>query len=157
MGIAYNGSLFLDTESWLPVRRNDADMGATLTELFASHRPYFNDIVTFDAPAPANSLSLFEWARPATLTSLLASYSDHIYRDHPGRTIETKPLKSLWAQWYLGLLVPPLMMAALCENRALDINPAAIRTDFHQTGHAAHFWIEAQEDRRLSRLDGKQM
>jgi ferric iron reductase protein FhuF len=41
-----------------------------------------------------------------TLSSLLATYSDHIYINQPGQAREQKPLLSLWAQWYIGLLVP---------------------------------------------------
>ncbi len=32
---------------------------------------------------------------------------------------ENKPLISLWAQWYIGLMVPPLMLALLTQEKAL--------------------------------------
>lgn len=50
-------------------------------------------------------MTLHEWAQPATPRSL-AVYSDHIYRNQPTLTRENKPLISLWAQWYIGLMMP---------------------------------------------------
>ncbi|BDH47222.1 hydroxamate siderophore iron reductase FhuF [Salmonella enterica subsp. enterica serovar Choleraesuis] len=152
MATAYSISSFIDTSSWLPIRRDDAGLDSALRERFAADRPYFNEIISLNEAPPHDSMTLFEWARPTNLTSLLASYSNHIYRDNPGMPIEHKPLKSLWAQWYVGLLVPPLIMAALTEKRALDLSLQRIHAGFHETGRAAHFWIEAREDRRATRL-----
>ncbi|NIY48161.1 siderophore-iron reductase FhuF [Cedecea colo] len=82
----------------------------------------------------------------------MACYADHIYLNQPGLPREGKPLKSLWAQWYLDLLVPPLIMALITHPRALDIDPAQIRAEFHETGRAATFWLDVQEDRQASVL-----
>lgn len=156
MAMAYRISSFIDTSDWLPVRRDDASFGDHLTERFTAIRPYFNNIITFNQPAPPASMTLHQWAQPAVLSRLFARYSDHIYRNNPEAPIEYKPLKSLWAQWYIGLLIPPLVMIALTERRALDISPALIRVEFHETGRASHFWINAKEDRRAGRLAPQQ-
>lgn len=69
-------------------------------------------------------------------------WSDHIYRHQPGQPREQKPLLSLWAQWYIGLLVPPLMLALLSEERAISLAPEHVRVEFHESGRAACFWID---------------
>jgi ferric iron reductase protein FhuF len=59
---------------------------------------------------------------------------------------EQKPLLSLWAQWYIGLLVPPLMLALLSEETAISVAPERFRVEFHETGRAACFWIDVKAD-----------
>lgn len=127
-------------------------LAAAIRDLFTTQRPYFNDIVRLDEPSPHSSLTLAQWSRPATLTSLMASYSDHIYRNQPAMDRENKPLKSLWAQWYLGLMVPPVLLALLTQSRALDIAPEHFHVEFHETGRAACFWIDVYDDPAATRL-----
>ena len=38
-------------------------------------------------------------------------------------------------------------MALITQTRALDINPQHIQVEFHETGRAATFWLDVQEDR----------
>lgn len=132
---------------WSPAA---SSLAVSLREYFAAHRPYFNDIIKLNEQAPATAMTLSEWQRPATLTSLMAAYGDHIYRHEPQLTRENKPLKSLWAQWYIGLLVPPMMMALLTQPKALKIAPQHVRAEFHETGRAKCFWIDVAEDCRAS-------
>jgi ferric iron reductase protein FhuF len=75
------------------------------------------------------------------LRSLLATWSDHIYRHQPAAA-GTKPLLSLWAQWYIGLMVPPLMLALLNEPQGLSLAPEHFHVEFHESGRAACFWID---------------
>jgi ferric iron reductase protein FhuF len=82
---------------------------------------------------------------PTVLSSLLATWSDHIYRNQPTLPREQKPLLSLWAQWYIGLLVPPLMLALLSEETAISLAPEHFRVEFHETGRAACFWIDVKQ------------
>jgi ferric iron reductase protein FhuF len=82
---------------------------------------------------------------PTVLSSLLATWSDHIYRNQPTMPREQKPLLSLWAQWYIGLLVPPLMLALLSEETAISVAPEHFRVEFHETGRAACFWIDVKQ------------
>lgn len=132
-----------------PTARPLAD---TLRDYFATHRPYFNDIIKFNEPAPAATMTLSEWRQPVVLASLMATYSDHIYRHQPGASRAHKPLHSLWAQWYIGLLVPPMMMALLTQPEALNIAPEQMHVEFHETGRAKCFWIEVEENSLASRL-----
>lgn len=134
---------------WSPTARPLAD---SLREHFATYRPYFNDIIKFNEPAPAATMKLSEWRKSAVLASLMAAYGDHIYRNQPQVSREHKPLKSLWAQWYIGLLVPPMMMALLTQPKALNIAPQHMRVEFHETGRAKCFWINVEEDSQASEL-----
>lgn len=134
---------------WSPAARPLAD---SLREHYATHRPYFNDIIKLNEPAPASAMTLSEWRKPAVLASLMAAYGDHIYRNQPQVSREHKPLKSLWAQWYIGLLVPPMMMALLTQPKALNIAPQHMRVEFHETGRAKCFWINVEEDSQASKL-----
>ncbi len=63
---------------------------------------------------------------------------------------ENKPLISLWAQWYIGLMVPPLMLALLTQEKALDVSPEHFHAEFHETGRAACFWVNVCEDKNAT-------
>lgn len=91
-------------------------------------------------------MTLHEWTQSTTLSSLLAVYSDHIYRNQPTLPRENKPLISLWAQWYIGLMMPPLMVALLTQKEAIDVSPEHMHVEFHETGRAACFWIDVHQD-----------
>jgi ferric iron reductase protein FhuF len=145
--MAFQSSQFIDDHAWqAPFGRAEATLADELRERFTAHRAYFNDIIKLNELVPDSALTFYQWAQPATLTSLMATYADHIYRNQPQQPREGKPLKSLWAQWYLGLLVPPLFMALVTHPRALDIDPAQVRVEFHETGRAATFWLDVHED-----------
>ncbi len=96
-------------------------------------------------------MTLAQWSSPNALSSLLAVYSDHIYRNQPLMIRENKPLISLWAQWYIGLMVPPLMLALLTKEKALDVSPEHVHVEFHETGRAAcFFWVDVCEDKNAT-------
>ncbi|MEW7312363.1 siderophore-iron reductase FhuF [Buttiauxella gaviniae] len=146
--MALHSSQFIDSLAWQPPYTSEQPtLADALRAHFAEHRPWFSDIIKLNETAPTNSLTLRQWSQPAALTSLLNCYSDHIYREEPELTREGKPLISLWAQWYLGLLVPPLVMALITQPRALDIDPEHIQVEFHESGRAATFWMDVHEDR----------
>lgn len=134
----------------VPGREDNDVFAQILRQRFATDRPYFNEIITFNVSTKPCSWQIDQWAQPARLTSLLAQYGDHIYRQYPDVPRQDKPLKSLWAQWYIGLLVPPLIMALLTHQHAISLSPGAIQAEFHSTGRAAHFWLDAQVDAQLS-------
>ncbi|MGB7801979.1 siderophore-iron reductase FhuF [Buttiauxella sp.] len=151
--MALQSSLFFDEFAWQsPFTRSQPSQADELRAHFVAHRPYFNDFINLGEHAPAHSQTLLQWSQPAALTSLLACYSDHIYRNQPQLAREGKPLKSLWAQWYLGLLVPPLVMALITQPRALNVDPQHIHVEFHETGRAANFWIDVHEDKVATTL-----
>ncbi len=124
------------------------------------HKPYVRrspnivnicwSLSALDEPAPLNAMTLAQWSSPNALSSLLAVYSDHIYRNQPTMIRENKPLISLWAQWYIGLMVPPLMLALLTQEKALDVSPEHFHAEFHETGRAACFWVDVCDDKNAT-------
>jgi len=136
-------------------RQNDRPLAESLQQRLLQQPDYLQQSIKLDQPAPPDCLTLAEWSQTAAFTPLIQRYSDFLYRDHPDAVREAKPVLSLWAQWYFGLLLPPLMMALLQESRALDCSPGQIRVEFQQ-GHPAAFWIAVQEDDDAHYLNGQQ-
>ncbi|MBJ6977673.1 siderophore-iron reductase FhuF, partial [Vibrio cholerae] len=64
----------------------------------------------------------------------------------PRLPCRNKPLLSLWAQWYIGLMTPPLMLALLTQARAINVSAEHIHVEFHETGRAACFWLDVHQD-----------
>lgn len=149
--MAYRSAPIAEDIIWrapLPTRKRP--LADSVRDKIAEQRPHMLECFKLDEPHPAQAKTLAEWMRPTELSSLLALYSDHIYRNQPTMTRENKPLISLWAQWYIGLMVPPLMLALLTEDAALDLSPEHFHVEFHETGRAACFWVDVQEDARAS-------
>ena len=90
-----------------PLPTAEHALAESIREKIATLRPHLLDFLQLDEPAPRHALTLAEWSQPIALRSLLATWSDHIYRHQPTLPREQKPLLSLWAQWYIGLMVPP--------------------------------------------------
>lgn len=141
--------------------QSNRSLASSLRALFSEHRAYFLDTIRLGEEAPASCMTLSRWAEPQNFARLNQLYGDYIYREHGEMERENKPLQSLWAQWYLGLVMPPMIMALLLENRALDISPEHCHVEFHETGRPATFWFDVREDeearylsphRRLDRL-----
>ncbi|MFE4111528.1 siderophore-iron reductase FhuF [Kosakonia sp. YIM B13611] len=142
---------------WRSRRTDERDsLANAMRETIASTREYLLDFIRLNEPAPYPAMTLTEWSRPAALQSLIATYSDHIYRNQLMQPRENKPLLSLWAQWYLGLLVPPLLLTLLTQKSAIDLSPEHFHVEFHETGRAACFWIDVQRDNKLSSYNDAQ-
>lgn len=127
-------------------------LASAIRDTIAQTRAHLLDFIRLDEPYPHHAMTLSQWRHPARLQTLLATYSDHIYRNQPTLARENKPLFSLWAQWYIGLMAPPLMLALLAQETALDISPEYVHVEFHETGRAACFWMEVHENRQMTRL-----
>ena len=141
--MAYRSLAFNNEIIWrAPLPSAERELANAIRDKITALRPHLLDFIRLNEEAPHHALTLAEWSQPATLSSLIATYSDHIYRNQPGQAREQKPLLSLWAQWYIGLLVPPLMLALLSEERAVSLAPEHFRVEFHETGRAACFWID---------------
>jgi ferric iron reductase protein FhuF len=142
---------------WLPEQTGRMQpLAETLRAFFSEQRPWFNETMTLSDQLPAEGMTLSEWSRPASLEALMASYAQHIYRNDPNAPRQNKPLASLWAQWYTGLLVPPLMLALFHSGKALSVAPDAVHAVFHETGRVAHFHLHVREDRQLTTLSFEQ-
>ncbi|WP_370422229.1 siderophore-iron reductase FhuF [Pantoea vagans] len=137
-------------------RQNDRPLAESLHERLQQQRSYLLESTKFSQSAPRETLTLADWSESEAFAPLIQRYSDYLYRDHPDAVREAKPVLSLWAQWYFGLLLPPLIMALLQESRALDCSPEHIRVGFHENGHPATFWIDVQEDEEARYLNSLQ-
>lgn len=129
--------------------QSDHSLKTAIRCLFSEHQPGFFSIVSLGEQAPSGCMTLSEWSKSAAFTELLSHYSNEIYRHHPDSSVEEKPLHSLWSQWYMGLLIPPLLLALLAEPRGLDCHPQRIKVEFHLTGRPARFWIDVAEDNAI--------
>ncbi|XTZ37800.1 siderophore-iron reductase FhuF [Salmonella enterica] len=145
--MTYRTASFTENIIWRGRVINEHDsLADAVRETIASNREHLLDFIRLNETAPGQAMTLAEWSRPAALQTLIATYSDHIYRHQPLQPRENKPLLSLWAQWYLGLMVPPLLLALLTQQSAIDLAPDLFHVEFHETGRAACFWIDVQPD-----------
>ncbi|EHD23115.1 MULTISPECIES: siderophore-iron reductase FhuF [Brenneria] len=123
----------------------DRRLAAELNALLRRYRPHCLDSVKFGEVPPEGAMTLAEWSRPEAFQRLVRRYGNELYRQHPDKPHEEKPLQSLWAQWYFGLLVPPLMLVSLKHVVLLDCSPSRIYVEFHASkGHPAVFYIAPQ-------------
>ncbi|EFN3281188.1 siderophore-iron reductase FhuF [Escherichia coli] len=150
--MAYRSAPLYEDVIWRThLQPQDAGLAQAVRATIAEHREHLLEFIRLDEPAPLRAMTLAQWSSPNALSSLLAVYSDHIYRNQPTMIRENKPLISLWAQWYIGLMVPPLMLALLTQEKALDVSPEHFHVEFHETGRAACFWVDVCEDNPLWR------
>nr|WP_113865788.1 siderophore-iron reductase FhuF [Brenneria salicis]NMN92766.1 ferric iron reductase protein FhuF [Brenneria salicis ATCC 15712 = DSM 30166]RBP63743.1 ferric iron reductase protein FhuF [Brenneria salicis ATCC 15712 = DSM 30166]RLM31028.1 hydroxamate siderophore iron reductase FhuF [Brenneria salicis ATCC 15712 = DSM 30166] len=122
----------------------DRQLADALNAILRQYRPDCLDTIKLGETPPPDAVTLAEWSRPVAFRQLLQRYGDELYRAYPDQAREEKPLQSLWAQWYIGLLVPPLMLVLLKHTAALDCSWARIYVEFHHTGRPAAFYIAAQ-------------
>lgn len=147
--MAYRSAPLYEDIIWRThLQPQDAGLAQAVRATIAKHREHLLEFIRLDEPAPLNAMTLAQWSSPNALSSLLAVYSDHIYRNQPTMIRENKPLISLWAQWYIGLMVPPLMLALLTQEKALDVSPEHFHAEFHETGRVACFWVDVCEDKK---------
>ena len=155
--MAYRSAPIADDLIWrTPLPSKEQAFAESVRAKIAELRPHLLEMFRLGEAAPDCARTLSEWAKPTELSSLLAVYSDHIYRNQPTLARENKPLLSLWAQWYIGLLVPPLMLALLTEESAISLSPDHFRVEFHETGRAACFWIDVHQDHQATALSPQQ-
>ncbi|MRA76190.1 siderophore-iron reductase FhuF, partial [Bacillus thuringiensis] len=57
---------------------------------------------------------------------------------------------------YIGLMMPPLMVALLTQKAAIDVSPEHMHVEFHETGRAACFWIDVHQDHLATALSPQQ-
>ena len=149
--MAYRSAPLYEDIIWRThLQPQDAGLAQAVRATIAEHREHLLEFIRLDEPAPLNAMTLAQWSSPNALSFLLAVYSDHIYRNQPTMIRENKPLISLWAQWYIGLMVPPLMLALLTQEKALDVSPEHFHAEFHETGRVACFWVDVCEDKNAT-------
>ena len=135
--MAYRSAPLYEDVIWRThLQPQDAGLAQAVRATIAEHREHLLEFIRLDEPAPLNAMTLAQWSSPNALSSLLAVYSDHIYRNQPTMIRENKPLISLWAQWYIGLMVPPLMLALLTEESAIAVSPEHFHVEYRTVSPA---------------------
>lgn len=108
----------------------------TLNALFTQHSPHFLTTFRFNE---ADGMPYSHWAQPEAFTALLQQYQQDQYAGFPDKKPEPRALHSLWAQWYFGLLVPPVMLLLLLAPSPIDTRPQNFRVCFHASGRPESF------------------
>ena len=104
--MAYRSAPIVEDVIWRsPLPAKIPSLAAAVRATIANTREHLLDFIRLDETPVPGAMTLHEWTQPTTLSSLLAVYSDHIYRNQPTLPRENKPLISLWAQWYIGLMM----------------------------------------------------
>lgn len=99
--MAYRSAPLYEDVIWRThLQPQDAGLAQAVRATIAEHREHLLEFIRLDEPAPLNAMTLAQWSSPNALSSLLAVYSDHIYRNQPLMIRENKPLISLWAVVY---------------------------------------------------------
>lgn len=65
----------------------ERELANSIREKISALRPHLLDFIRLNEEAPHHALTLAEWSHPATLSSLIATWSDHIYRHQPGKPV----------------------------------------------------------------------
>ncbi|OON40046.1 hydroxamate siderophore iron reductase FhuF [Izhakiella australiensis] len=141
-----NSQRYVPQKDSLIFIQHDRTLATALEERLASERPWMLDTFKLSERAPNGCIPLASWSQPEKFSHLSHLYAEFLYHNHPNAQREAKPLQSLWAQWYFGLCVPPLMLALLREERAIDCDPAFLHMEFHETGRPQAFWWHVRED-----------
>lgn len=110
-----------------------------LTALFSQHYPHFLTTFLIDETASSHDLSAMQWSATGTYAKLMSRYQHEHYAEFPDKSPEAKPLESLWAQWYFGLLVPPMMLLLLQHSAPLDPHIRQFKVRFHDSGRPEAF------------------
>lgn len=75
---------------------------------------------------------------------LIANKLDDISKD------VRKAQHSLWAQWYFGLLVPPILQWLVHQHTPLNYRPNAVYLHPHETGRVASFCLHINNSTHIS-------
>ena len=85
--MAYRSAPLYEDIIWRThLQPQDAGLAQAVRATIAKHREHLLEFIRLDEPAPLNAMTLAQWSSPNALSSLLAVYSDHIYRNQPTRT-----------------------------------------------------------------------
>lgn len=94
--MAYRSAPLYEDVIWRThLQPQDAGLAQAVRATIAEHREHLLEFIRLDEPAPLNAMTLAQWSSPNALSSLLAVYSDHIYRNQPLMIRENKPLISI--------------------------------------------------------------
>jgi ferric iron reductase protein FhuF len=79
--MAYRSLAFNNEIIWrAPLPSAERELANAIRDKITALRPHLLDFIRLNEEAPHHALTLAEWSQPATLSSLIATWSDHIYR-----------------------------------------------------------------------------
>ena len=91
--MAYRSAPLYEDVIWRThLQPQDAGLAQAIRATIAEHREHLLEFIRLDEPAPLNAMTLAQWSSTNALSSLLAVYSDHIYRNQPTMIRETADL-----------------------------------------------------------------
>ncbi|MEQ1965014.1 siderophore-iron reductase FhuF [Xenorhabdus khoisanae] len=105
-----------------------------IIDLFDGAFGHFNSSLKINVEnTPAGSMNFYQWSSEDEFLLLIKRYQDSYYSNNNLKPNQ-KGLYSLWAQWYFGLVVPPMMLMLLEYPRAVDTDYKLFQVEFHETG-----------------------
>ncbi|MDC9580201.1 siderophore-iron reductase FhuF [Xenorhabdus sp. PR6a] len=105
-----------------------------ITNLFDGAFDHFNSSIKINSEnIPSESMGFYQWSNDENFPLLIKSYQDSYY-SHNELKPNQKGLYSLWAQWYFGLIVPPMMLMLLEYPQPVDTDYSLFQIEFHETG-----------------------
>ncbi|OTA18773.1 putative iron transport-related membrane protein [Xenorhabdus beddingii] len=105
-----------------------------IAQLFDGAFDHFNSSIKINAEnIPADSMMFCQWSDESEFPLLMKRYQNSYYGDNELKPNQ-KGLYSLWAQWYFGLIVPPMMLMLLEYPQAVDTDYHLFQVEFHETG-----------------------
>ncbi|MBC8944330.1 siderophore-iron reductase FhuF [Xenorhabdus indica] len=105
-----------------------------IVNLFDSAFSHFNSSMKVNAEnIPSESMDFYQWSNEKEFSILMQRYQNEYYGNNEQKP-NNKGLYSLWAQWYFGLVVPPIMLMLLEYPQAVDADYHLFQVEFHESG-----------------------
>ncbi|WGO83222.1 siderophore-iron reductase FhuF [Arsenophonus apicola] len=107
---------------------------ADITKLFDSQFSHFNSSFKVNEEnISTNCMEFYQWSKEKQFLSLMARYQ-YEYYGNSSQNANQKGLYSLWAQWYFGLVIPPMMLMLLEYPQAINTSYHRVSIEFHASG-----------------------
>ncbi|RAW99481.1 hydroxamate siderophore iron reductase FhuF [Photorhabdus sp. S8-52] len=111
-----------------------------IIQLFEQTFSHFSSTMRINADnIPTNSMNFPQWSDTRKFPVLIQRYQDEYYGDNDIKPNQ-KALYSLWAQWYFGLVIPPMMLMLLEYPQAVDTHYNLFQVEFHDSGRPDIFY-----------------
>ncbi|MDX7998416.1 siderophore-iron reductase FhuF [Xenorhabdus sp. Reich] len=105
-----------------------------ITRLFDGAFSHFNSSIKINSKnIPSEIMGFYKWSDEEEFKLLMQRYQDSYYSESDLKP-NLKGLYSLWAQWYFGLVVPPMMLMLLEYPQTIDTDYNLFQVEFHETG-----------------------
>ncbi|MCP9268585.1 siderophore-iron reductase FhuF [Xenorhabdus sp. XENO-1] len=105
-----------------------------IIRLFDGAFSHFNSSMKVNAEnIPSDSMGFYQWSSEKEFSLLMKRYQDAYYGNNEQKPNQ-KGLYSLWAQWYFGLTIPPMMLMLLEYSQPIDTDYHLFQIEFHESG-----------------------